>query len=93
MTLQLFHSELPFIRGKFYFLFYQCSRQAVNTGRKKGTSGRYLRLVPDAECIIQDELGIYRILLSAWKLHTMRDTRAGCRIFLRRSRFFRLNST
>jgi hypothetical protein len=24
MTLQLLHSEFPFILGKFYFLFYQC---------------------------------------------------------------------
>ncbi len=24
MTLQLLHSELPYIWGKFYFLFYQC---------------------------------------------------------------------
>ncbi len=25
MTLQLLHSECPYIWGKFYFLFYQCS--------------------------------------------------------------------
>jgi hypothetical protein len=25
MTLQLLHSEFPYIRGKFDFLFYQCS--------------------------------------------------------------------
>jgi hypothetical protein len=24
MTLQLLHSEYPYIRGKFYFIFYQC---------------------------------------------------------------------
>jgi hypothetical protein len=24
MTLQLVHSEFPYIRGKFYCLFYQC---------------------------------------------------------------------
>jgi hypothetical protein len=24
MTLQLLHSEFPYIRGKFDFLFYQC---------------------------------------------------------------------
>ncbi len=25
MTLQLFHSEFPYIRGKLDFLFYQCT--------------------------------------------------------------------
>ncbi len=25
MTLQLLHSEFPYIWGKFYFLFYQCT--------------------------------------------------------------------
>ncbi len=25
MTLQLLHSEFPYIRGNFYFLFYQCA--------------------------------------------------------------------
>jgi hypothetical protein len=24
MTLQLLHSEFPYRRGKFYFIFYQC---------------------------------------------------------------------
>jgi hypothetical protein len=27
MTLQLLHSEFPYIRGKFSFLFYQCNVQ------------------------------------------------------------------
>ncbi len=27
MSLQLLHSEFPYICGKFYFLFYQCSRR------------------------------------------------------------------
>jgi hypothetical protein len=25
MTLQLLHSEFPYIRGKCYFIFYQCT--------------------------------------------------------------------
>jgi hypothetical protein len=25
MTLQLLHSEFPYIFGKFYYLFYQCT--------------------------------------------------------------------
>ncbi len=25
LTLQLLHSEFPYISGKFYFLFYQCT--------------------------------------------------------------------
>ncbi len=29
MTLQLFHSEFPYIWGKFYFLFYQCTVHTV----------------------------------------------------------------
>ncbi len=29
MTLQLLHSEFPYIWGKFYFLFYQCTVHSV----------------------------------------------------------------
>jgi hypothetical protein len=29
MTLQLLHSEFPFKRGKFDFLFYQCTPQQL----------------------------------------------------------------
>jgi hypothetical protein len=32
MTLQLLHSEFPYIWGKFDFLFYQCTRHKFITG-------------------------------------------------------------
>jgi hypothetical protein len=46
MTLQLLHSEFPYIRGKFDFLFYQCilreSFKVCQQQRKQGQeeSGR-----------------------------------------------------
>ncbi len=32
MTLQLLHSEFPYIWGKFYFLFYPCNVQPERGG-------------------------------------------------------------
>jgi len=35
MTLQLLHSEFPYIWGKFYFLFYQCTHRREVVGGPK----------------------------------------------------------
>jgi hypothetical protein len=36
MTLQLLHSEFPYVWGKFDFLFYQCSFQRESKKKKNG---------------------------------------------------------
>jgi hypothetical protein len=43
MTLQLLHSEVPYISGKFVFLFYQCTKkpdhpkETTQEGSTRGT--------------------------------------------------------
>ncbi len=38
MTLQLLHSEFPYIWGKFYFLFYHCAYQKQGKMRLRDTT-------------------------------------------------------
>ncbi len=39
LTLQLLHSEFPYLWGKLYFLFYQCSTVYVKVQKRLGTRG------------------------------------------------------
>jgi hypothetical protein len=60
MTLQLLHTEFPYIRGKYYFLFYQCTFLTLTTKSAKILStkvhGQWYLKSPEIKLILETGL-------------------------------------